>query len=85
MPMLVVCWLGPFRGTPKTQLTSLEPVAVRGEAGYIVPDPLNADITYGGEYDGQFSMFNKKNREYRMISVYPEQHFGAGAEDRVDI
>jgi len=52
-----------------------------GEAGYIVPDPLNADITYGGEYDGQFSMFNKKNREYRMISVYPEQHFGAGAED----
>ena len=28
-----------------------KPVA-GGEAGYIVPDPSNSDITYGGEYDG---------------------------------
>lgn len=52
-----------------------------GEAGYIVPDPLNADITFGGEYDGQLSTYNKKNKQYRMVSVYPEQHSGAGAED----
>ena len=52
-----------------------------GEAGYIVPDPLNANITYGGEYDGQFSTYNKANKQYRMVSVYPEGHFGAGAED----
>jgi hypothetical protein len=30
-----------------------------GEAGYIEADPTNADITYGGEYDGQLSSFNK--------------------------
>ncbi len=50
-----------------------------GEAGYIVPDPNNSDITYGGEYDGQLSTYNKKNDQYKMISVYPEQHDGEGA------
>ena len=52
-----------------------------GEAGYIVPDPLNAAITFGGEYDGQFSTYNKTNKQYRIVSVYPEQHSGEGAED----
>lgn len=50
-----------------------------GEAGYIVPDPLNAQITYGGEYDGQLSTYNKLNDQNRNISVYPEQHSGEGA------
>jgi hypothetical protein len=36
--------------------------AVAGGEGYIEADPTNADITYGGEYDGQLSSFNKKNR-----------------------
>ena len=52
-----------------------------GEAGYIVPDPLNAEVTFGGEYDGQLSTYNKKNKQTRTVSVYPEQHSGAGAED----
>ena len=52
-----------------------------GEAGYIVPDPLNAEITFGGEYDGQLSTYNKINKQTRAIAVYPEQHSGAGAED----
>ncbi|MGP8215480.1 MAG: WD40/YVTN/BNR-like repeat-containing protein, partial [Bacteroidia bacterium] len=51
-----------------------------GEAGYIVPDPANSDITYGGEYDGQLSTYNKKTDQYKYISVYPEQHDGEGAE-----
>ena len=51
-----------------------------GEAGYIVSDPLNPDITYGGEYDGQISTYNKKTDQYRMVSVYPEIHSGEGAE-----
>ena len=52
-----------------------------GEAGYIVPDPLNAEVTFGGEYDGQLSTYNKINKQTRAIAVYPEQHSGAGAED----
>ncbi len=50
-----------------------------GEAGYIVPDPKNSKITYGGEYDGIFSSFNEESEIYRIISVDPEQHYGAGA------
>lgn len=50
-----------------------------GEAGYIVPDPLNNKITYGGEYDGILSTFNEDNDIYRFISVNPEIHYGDGA------
>ncbi|HRH65348.1 MAG TPA: glycosyl hydrolase [Bacteroidia bacterium] len=53
-----------------------------GEAGYIVPDPSNSEITYGGEYDGYFSTYNKKNNQYRFISVWPEQNPGHGSADR---
>ncbi|GAC1426358.1 MAG: hypothetical protein NVSMB67_29150 [Flavisolibacter sp.] len=55
-----------------------KPVA-GGEAGYIVPDPTNPDVTYGGEYDGILSTYNEKTEQYRYISVYPEQNFGIGA------
>jgi photosystem II stability/assembly factor-like uncharacterized protein len=51
-----------------------------GEAGYIVPDPVNSKITYGGEYDGVMSSFNENDDQYRIISVYPEQNYGIGAE-----
>ncbi|GAC1383326.1 MAG: hypothetical protein NVSMB45_10570 [Ginsengibacter sp.] len=50
-----------------------------GEAGYIVPDPLNPDITYGGEYDGQLSTYNKRTEQHRLVSVFPELHQGEGA------
>ena len=50
-----------------------------GEAGFIVPDPKNTQITYGGEYDGIFTSYNEYSEMYRAISVNPEQHYGAGA------
>jgi photosystem II stability/assembly factor-like uncharacterized protein len=53
-----------------------------GEAGYIVSDPDNPEITYGGEYDGQLSTYNKKNNQYRFLNVWPETNFGHGSEDR---
>src|SRR6185295_9215830 len=53
-----------------------------GESGYIVPDPNNPDITYGGEYDGALSMFNKKINQYQNISVYPEAWIGSGASSK---
>lgn len=48
-----------------------------GEAGYIEADPTNADITYGGEYDGQLSSYNKKTGQGKDISPYPESNIGA--------
>ncbi len=55
-----------------------------GEAGYIVPDPANWKITYGGEYDGQLSKYNKDNDQYQDISVYPESTIGAGSVTRIN-
>ncbi len=52
-----------------------------GESGYIIPDPLNAEVTFGGGYDGQLSTYNKRSKQTREIAVYPEQHSGQGAED----
>lgn len=53
-----------------------------GEAGYIVPSPLNSDITFGGEYDGQLSKYNKITNQYQMISVYPETWIGSSAASK---
>jgi photosystem II stability/assembly factor-like uncharacterized protein len=49
-----------------------------GEAGYIVPDPTNSQITYGGEYDGIMTRHDKSNEQYQVVSVYPEINDGAG-------
>ncbi len=48
-----------------------------GEAGYIQADPTNSDITYGGEYDGSLSKYNKKTKQFQDISPYPESNIGA--------
>ncbi|WP_248903290.1 glycosyl hydrolase [Flavobacterium sp. K5-23] len=48
-----------------------------GEAGYIQADPTNSDITFGGEYDGQLSTYNKKTEQAKDISPYPESNIGA--------
>ena len=49
-----------------------------GEAGYIVPDPKNSDITYGGEYDGTMTKHDKSNGQDKLVSVYPEVNDGSG-------
>ncbi|MEP6793190.1 MAG: glycosyl hydrolase, partial [Saprospiraceae bacterium] len=50
-----------------------------GEAGYIVPDPVDPTVSYGGEYDGIMSRHDKKNEQYQSISVYPLINDGWGA------
>ncbi len=54
-------------------------VPAGGEAGYIVPDPDDPSVTYGGEYDGIMSRHDKKNEQYQSISVYPLINEGWGA------
>jgi photosystem II stability/assembly factor-like uncharacterized protein len=50
-----------------------------GEAGYIQADPKNSSITYGGEYDGSLTRYDKKTEQYRDISPYPESNIGSPA------
>jgi photosystem II stability/assembly factor-like uncharacterized protein len=48
-----------------------------GEAGYIQADPTNPLITYGGEYDGQLTKYNRATEQTQDISPYPETNIGA--------
>jgi photosystem II stability/assembly factor-like uncharacterized protein len=50
------------------------------ESGYVVADPLNADIVYGGNYGGYISRYDHKTGENRAVSVWPDDPLGAGAD-----
>ncbi len=51
-----------------------------GESGYVVADPGNSDITYGGSYMGFMSRVDHKTNEFRQINVWPDDGIGAGAD-----
>ncbi|GGA86761.1 WD40/YVTN/BNR-like repeat-containing protein [Puia dinghuensis] len=50
------------------------------ESGYIVADPLNPDIVYGGNYDGFLGRLNHHTGENRAIDVWPDNPTGSGAD-----
>ncbi|HPG12386.1 MAG TPA: hypothetical protein PLU37_12710, partial [Chitinophagaceae bacterium] len=50
------------------------------ESGYVVADPLNPDIVYGGNYGGYLSRLDHKTDENRAITVWPDNPMGAGAD-----
>jgi len=50
------------------------------ESGYIVADPLNPDIVYGGNYDGYLGRLNHRTGENRSLDVWPDNPTGSGAD-----
>ncbi len=50
------------------------------ESGYVVADPLNPDIVYGGNYGGYISRYDHKTGENRAVSVWPVYDLGSGAD-----
>ncbi|GAA4421553.1 hypothetical protein GCM10023187_57520 [Nibrella viscosa] len=52
------------------------------ESGYITPDPTNPNITYGGNYDGFLSRYDKATDQNQVINVFPEYGMGAPASMR---
>jgi photosystem II stability/assembly factor-like uncharacterized protein len=52
-----------------------------GEAGYVVPDPTNADVVYAGSYDGLITRFDKRTRQVQDITSWPLNPMGSGAAD----
>ncbi len=51
-----------------------------GESGFIVADPLNPDVVYGGSYGGFLMRIDHKTEEFRLINVWPDNPMGAGAD-----
>ncbi len=54
--------------------------AAGSESGYVVADPTNPDITYGGNYMGMLQRLDHRTGESRLINVWPIDNMGAGAE-----
>ena len=54
--------------------------AAGSESGYVVADPLNPEITYGGNYMGSLQRLDHRTGESRAINVWPIDNMGAGAE-----
>jgi photosystem II stability/assembly factor-like uncharacterized protein len=50
------------------------------ESGYIVADPNDDNIVYGGNYGGYLSRLNHQTGENRAVSVWPDNPMGAGAD-----
>jgi photosystem II stability/assembly factor-like uncharacterized protein len=50
------------------------------ESGYVVADPLNPEVVYGGNYGGYLSRLDHKTGENRAINVWPDNPMGAGAD-----
>ncbi|RYZ20352.1 MAG: glycosyl hydrolase [Chitinophagaceae bacterium] len=69
------------RGRSRAGITESdwEPTA-GAESGYVVADPLNPDIVYGGNYGGYLSRLDHKTGENRAISPWPDNPIGAGAD-----
>lgn len=55
-------------------------VTAGSESGYVVADPLNPDIVYGGNYGGYLSRLDHRTGENRTVSPYPNNPMGAGAD-----
>ena len=56
-----------------------EPTA-GAESGYIVADPLNPDIVYGGNYGGYVFRLDHRTGENRAINIWPDNPMGSGAD-----
>ena len=48
------------------------------ESGYVVADPNDPDIVYGGNYGGFIGRYDHKTGENRTVSVYPIYPLGDG-------
>ena len=67
--------------TQRSQISTGDWSSTAGfESGYVVADPSNPDIVYGGNYGGFLSRMDHKTGENRAISVWPVNPIGAGAD-----
>jgi photosystem II stability/assembly factor-like uncharacterized protein len=56
-------------------------VTAGGESGYIVADPRNPDLIYGGSYGGFIQRLDHDTGESRDVNAWPDDPMGWGAAD----
>lgn len=52
-----------------------------GESGFIVPDPVDPQIVYGGGYDAQLTRYDHRTGQTRQITPWPRNTMGWAAKD----
>ncbi|HEY4320882.1 MAG TPA: YCF48-related protein [Gemmatimonadales bacterium] len=52
-----------------------------GESGYVASDPLDPDVTFGGNYSGVLSMQNKRTGQRQSLDPWPLNPMGHDAAD----
>jgi photosystem II stability/assembly factor-like uncharacterized protein len=57
-----------------------EPTA-GGESGYIVADPQDPDVVYGGSYGGLLTRLNHATGDFRDVNPWPDNPMGYAASD----
>ncbi|MCS6968504.1 MAG: glycosyl hydrolase [Cytophagales bacterium] len=55
-------------------------VTAGGESGHIAVNPQDNDIVFGGSYGGFLERLDHRTGESRIVTVYPENPMGSGAE-----
>jgi photosystem II stability/assembly factor-like uncharacterized protein len=56
-------------------------VTAGGESGYIVPDPKDSEVVFGGSYGGLLVRLNHATGEMRDVNPWPDNPMGAAAGD----
>ncbi|HEX9942223.1 MAG TPA: glycosyl hydrolase [Thermoanaerobaculia bacterium] len=56
-------------------------VTAGGESGYIVADPQNPDVVYGGSYGGLLTRLDHDTGQIRDVNPWPNDPMGHGAAD----
>jgi len=52
-----------------------------GESGYIIPDPADSNIVYGGGYDAELTRYDRRTHQSVQITPWPRNSMGWGAEN----
>jgi photosystem II stability/assembly factor-like uncharacterized protein len=50
-----------------------------GESGFIIPDPTDANIVYGGGYDAELTRYDRRTGQSNQITPWPRNTMGWGA------
>lgn len=51
-----------------------------GESGFIIPDPTDPNIVYGGGYDAELTRYDRRTGEERQITPWPRNTMGWPAD-----
>ena len=50
-----------------------------GECGFIIPDPVDPNIVWGGSYNGSFTLIDYSTGHERTVKIWPESAYGSAA------